>query len=116
MPKKQPWPWPNENRLARRTRIARLYRDTLHEHAPHAATELDQILNDYGQHWITGTTPALNPDEPMTATEIAAWCDTSVQSITNRIRRQHIAPAGRRGKRKTYRLTEFTPTSGNTLV
>jgi len=101
------WPW-NDNRLARRTRIANMYRDALYEHAPTAAHELDTLLDSYGQHWITGTRPPVNPDEPMTAKQIAEWHDTTIQNVTNRIAAHKIRPTEhRRNGRKTYRLTDF---------
>jgi hypothetical protein len=100
------WPWP-ENRLARRTRIAHLYRDTLLEHAPGPAAALDALLDGYGQHWITGTKPPIDPDEPMTAKEIADWLDLGCNAITNRIAHRRIKPIGTRGNRKTYRLTDL---------
>jgi predicted GTPase len=101
------WPWP-ETRLQRRTRIARLYRDALTEHAPTACDELDALLDTYNQHWITGNHPPINTDEPMTAKEIANWTDTRINNITNRIATHNIQPIGRRNGRKTYRLTDFT--------
>jgi hypothetical protein len=100
------WPWP-ETRLARRTRIAHLYRDALFETNPHACYDLDTTLDEYGQHWITGNRPPLDPDEPMTAKQIADWTDTTIQRITNRVAKERIRPVGRRNGRKTYRLTDF---------
>lgn len=102
------WPW-DETREQRRTRIAHLYRDALWEAAPHACYDLDATLDSYGQHWITGNYPPINTNEPMTAAEIARWQDLSVNSITNRIAERGIKPAGHRGRRKTYRLEDFTP-------
>jgi hypothetical protein len=101
------WPWP-ETRLERRTRIAHLYRDTLLQHAPGPAAALDATLDGYGQHWITGTKPPIDPDEPMTAKQIADWTDTTVNNITNLIAARGITPIGRRNGRKTYNLTDFT--------
>ena len=104
------WPWPG-NRLARRTRIAMLYRDALAEHAPQACKNLDAVLDNFQQHWITGNKPAhINPNEPMTATEIAIWTDTSINNVCNLLTSRGIRPAGHRGKRKTYNLTDFINT------
>ena len=105
-----PWPWP-ENRLQRHSHIAEMYRDALWEADPHACYDLDATLDDYGQHWITGNRPPINTAEPMTAKEIADWCDVRVNNITNRIAARQIQPVGRRGRRKTYRLEDFTNTN-----
>ena len=100
------WPW-KETRLERRTRIANLYRDALFEADPHACYELDTLMDDLGQHWITGNRPIhLNPDEPMTAKEMADWIDTGVNNITNRIAARNITPVGKRNGRKTYWLND----------
>jgi hypothetical protein len=111
------WPYPH-NRLERRTYIANLYRDRLFEADPHACYDLDALLDHYGQHWITGNRPPMNPDEPMTATQIAEWTDSTIQAITNRIAKEHIRPAGRRNGRQTYWLADFKKPSScvNTLV
>ena len=103
------WPWP-ENRLERRTRIARLYRDTLFESDPHACYDLDATLDAYGQHWITGNRPPINTAEPMTAKQIADWTDSTIQAVINRIAKDNIQPVGRRNGRKTYWLQHFEST------
>lgn len=104
------WPW-QESKLARRTRIARLYRNTLLEHAPPEAQKIDALLDGYGQHWITGNKPThINPDEPMTAKEIADWTDTRINNVTNLIATHNITPVGKRNGRKTYWLKDFEPT------
>jgi hypothetical protein len=100
------WPW-NESRLERRTRIAHLYRDALFEAAPHLCYELDATLDTYGQHWITGTKPPINPDEPMTVKQIAEWTDVRVQAVYNRITALNIRPVGTNRYRKTYNLADF---------
>lgn len=104
------WPWP-DTRLNRHARIARLYRDALFEAAPHACYELDQLMDGFGQHWITGNKPPhINPDEPLTAAEIAQWCDTRINNITNIIATRGIQPVGKRNGRKTYWLRHFDNT------
>ena len=59
------WPW-RENRLARRTRIAHLYRDVLLEAHPQGCAQLDDLLDSYNQHLITGNSTQQNPHEPTT--------------------------------------------------
>lgn len=105
------WPW-DENREARRTRIAHLYRDTLWEAAPHVCFDLDATLDGYGQHWITGNYPPMDTNQPMTPTQIARWLDRSISSVTNQIAAYRIEPVTRTGARrggKRFLLTQFTP-------
>ena len=101
------WPWPH-TRLQRHDFIASLYRDALAEHAPKTCQQLDDDLDHFGQHWITGNKPPLNPEEPMTAAQLAIWLDTKINNITKLIASRNIQPTEllRKG-RKTYWLADF---------
>jgi hypothetical protein len=65
------WPWPAESVLERREHLARIYRDKLMEVAPEACLQLDADAVRFGQGWITPKIAIYEPDDLLTAADVA---------------------------------------------
>lgn len=97
------WPWPEDDRLGRRTRVAQMYRDMLGDIAPAACAELDQALTAFGQRWITDP-PEPDTEALMTTRDIADFSDVSESAVLNWVSRWRIPCRGRNDfGRKLYR-------------
>lgn len=75
------WPWPDD-RLTRRSRIARMYRDRLADEAPQACAELDMVLRCYGQGWILDGLD-VDPEALLTARQLAELADVGENAVRN---------------------------------
>src|SRR5690349_19568705 len=73
------WPWPDD-RLERRSRVARMYRDRLADLDAAACAELDEVMAAYGQTWIIDG-PYVPPETLMTEAQVADWADVSRRTV-----------------------------------
>jgi hypothetical protein len=84
------WPWPRDDRLDRRSRVAHMYRDLAHDLDAIAATgqavALDDVLRAYGQTWILDGFPT-DGETLLTARELAELADVSTYAVRNWIAR-----------------------------
>lgn len=84
-----PWPYPEDDRFERRSRIARMYRDRLLDTDAAACSELDAALLAYGQNWIVDT-QYIPPETEMTAEQVAEWADVSKRTVQKWVERGHL--------------------------
>ena len=99
-----PWPWPQDSREDRAKRVARSYRNALEDIArgrhdtnglpPDAAGDLyrlDVYWARYGIHWTTRRADlTLDPDDWMSAPDLAHALDRTRKDIYNWARLGHI--------------------------
>lgn len=83
------WPWPEDDRFERRTRVARMYRDRLADLDATACAELDEIMNAYGQSWIIDG-PYIPPETLLTEQQVAEWADVSRRTVQKWVERGHL--------------------------
>lgn len=76
-----PWPWPGDSPLDRRSRVARTYRDALAEVAPERCAELDETARRFGQGWILPSLLTYQPEELLTAQEVAEMCNVQPDTV-----------------------------------
>lgn len=103
------WPWP-DSRLERRTRIAHVYRDALHDYAPDEAKRIDELMRIFKQNWIVDAAHT-DPDETLTVAELAQHFDVRTSCIYNWLRAADIKPVDqplstKRGYRQRFRLAD----------
>jgi hypothetical protein len=83
------WPWADD-RLARRSRIAHMWRDLAHDLArqlgSEEAAELDEALRAMGQDWILTGVPT-DPDALLTVRELAEVADVDPSAVRHWIGR-----------------------------
>ncbi len=102
------WPWP-ETENDRLRRILDMYRTALLEGAPYRCLELDAIMHDYGQEWITDD-DVIDVNQWLTAREVseyiaAKWGSSKVSPFDVRNWERAGAFVGeKRGSRKYFRL------------
>ena len=92
-----PWPWPADSREDRAKRVARSYRQLIQDIAQHRCPDpagdlhrLDQRWATYGIHWLLPRPDMLNPDEWMSAPDLAHFIDRTRRDIYNWARLGHI--------------------------
>ncbi len=76
------WPWAADTELERSRRVARWYRDALQLAAGPLVRRLDDQCNRYGQRWITTGRLAHDPDDLLTAAEVAELCQVRPRTVT----------------------------------
>lgn len=83
------WPYPEDDRFGRRSRIAHMYRDALKDERPDVCATIDEIMVVYGQTWILDT-PALPPETLLTTAEVASWADVSKRTVEKWVERGRL--------------------------
>lgn len=76
-----PWPYPGDNPLNQRERIARAYRKELKKVAPAACATLDRRCRELGHGWVAPQPLAYDPDDVITAAEVADLCHVQVATV-----------------------------------
>lgn len=85
------WPWPEDDRFERRSRVAHMYRDRLLDIDAAACAELDEALLAFGQVWIVGHVITSPLDETfLTTDEVASWADVSKRTVQKWVERGHL--------------------------
>lgn len=111
------WPWP-ETETDRLRRIIDYYRDALLEEAPTRCLELDAVMAEYGQGWITDN-EIIDVNQLMTAREVSEYIqarfgeDVSVFDVRNWERAGSYSGIWR-GSRKYFRLGDVLVKARNT--
>lgn len=77
----EPWPWPKDTALMRRTRIARSYREALLAENPETCQRLDEQMRRYGQRWIIPTPATYNEDDYLTAEHVADYAGVNLATV-----------------------------------
>lgn len=83
------WPWTEDDRFERRSRVARMYRDRLLDTDPAACAEIDEAMIAYGQSWIIDG-QYIPPETEMTAEQLADWADVSKRTVQKWVERGHL--------------------------
>lgn len=83
------WPWTEDDRFERRSRVARMYRDRLADLDAAACAELDEVMAAYGQGWIIDG-PYIPPETLMTESQVAEWADVSRRTVQKWVERGHL--------------------------
>jgi hypothetical protein len=83
------WPWPDDDRFERRSRVAHMYRDRLADENAAACAELDEVMVAFGQNWIVDH-HAVDPDSYLTPDEVASWADVSRKTVDKWVERGHL--------------------------
>lgn len=104
------WPWPHESTEDRLRHILDLYRTALLEEAPYRCLDLDAVMHDYGQGWITDD-EIVDVNQWLTAREVceyieAKWgANISVWNVRDWARRHPgELPHRKLGGKKLFRL------------
>lgn len=103
------WPWPHESTEDRLRHILDLYRSALLEEAPYRCLDLDAVMHDYGQGWITDD-EIVDVNQWLTAREVceyieAKWGSSGITPFDVRNWERAGAFVGeKRGSRKYFRL------------
>lgn len=84
-----PWPYPEDDRFERRSRVARAYRDRLLDIDAAACAELDEAMLAYGQNWIVDT-QYIPPETEMTTEQVAVWADVSKRTVQKWVERGNL--------------------------
>lgn len=87
-----PWPWPDD-RLARRSRVAHIYRDRLADEAPAACAEVDALMVTFGQDWALDS-QAIDPEALLTVRELAEAADVAPGAVRNWVYRWPLRSYG----------------------
>lgn len=77
------WPWPKDNELTRRTKVAIAYRERLHVSNRVLCDALDDTMRAYGQFWIVPRLTVYAPDDEVTA-DLAAELVSRSESVIRR--------------------------------
>lgn len=99
-----PWPWPGDSPLDRRSRVARTYREALAEADPARCAQLDAAARRLGQGWVLPSVLDHQTDDLLTAPEVAEMCN--VQPATVRQWRRRGLPAVRTPDGLRYRVAD----------
>lgn len=99
-----PWPWPGDSPLDRRSRVARTYREALAEADPARCAQLDESARRLGQGWVLPSVLDHQADDLLTAPEVAEMCN--VQPATVRQWRNRGLPAVRTPDGLRYRVAD----------
>ena len=93
----QEWPWPEDDKLTRRTRVAMMYRDALRDAAPHECAELDEAMRAFGQYWVVGGRHGIyyEDDDLVTVAQIADERDTTEDVVRHWVHRWPLERKGR---------------------
>lgn len=93
----KPYPWPEDSREERAQRVAHSYRDLVQRIAQGECDDpagdlhrLDQHWHGYGVHWHTPSDRPLDPDEWLSATDMAHLIHRSRRDIYNWAARGNI--------------------------
>jgi hypothetical protein len=76
-----PWPWPADNPLERRSRVGRAYRDKLAEEAPEACAQLDAVFSRLRQGWVLPKRTTVGMDDLLTVEQAADYFDVKPRTI-----------------------------------
>ena len=84
------WPWPEDDRLGRRSRVARMYRDRLADADAAACAELDEVMTALRQSWIYDGGTNFDNHDLLTLEEAAEWADVARNTVQKWIARGHL--------------------------
>jgi len=84
------WPWPEDDRLGRRTRVAKFYRERLADVDAAACAELDEVMTVLGQPWVYDGHPHFDNHDLLTLEEAAEWADVARNTVQKWIARGHL--------------------------
>jgi hypothetical protein len=108
VPNPQGWLWPEDDRLGRRTRVARMYRERLADIDAAACAELDEVMTVLGQQWVYGDrSDSYEDHELLTLDEAAEWADVSRNTVSQWISRGHLARRINADKRITVLMADL---------
>lgn len=99
------WPWPDD-RFDRRSRVAHMYRDRLADENAEACAELDEVMLAFGQRWIVDH-HAVDPNELLTAEQIAEWADVSKRTVDKWVERGHLERRVNADRQVVYLLADL---------
>lgn len=101
-----PWPHPEDDKIDRRSRVARMYRDRLADIDPAGCAELDEAMNAYGQSWVFDR-PDIPPETLLTAAQIADWADVSKRTVQKWVERGHLERRMNADKQVVFLLADL---------
>ncbi len=105
--RREKWPFPGDNNLARARRVALAYRAALIEEAPGKANDIDTIFRRWGERWTSPSLIVWNDDDELTATAAAEVLCISPNAVGN-LRRSGRLPGRHDGNRWLYRYRDLT--------
>lgn len=76
-----PWPYPGDNPLDQRERIARAYRKELKKFAPTACATLDRRCRELGHGWVSPQPLTYDLEDIITAAEVAEMCHVQAATV-----------------------------------
>jgi hypothetical protein len=100
-----PWPWPADTPTERARRIARSYRNALHDKDSARCEQLDIQAAELGQGWVVPRILTVEPDDLLTRWEAAEYCDVKVKTISEWRRRGLVVTPTPDGDR--YRVADL---------
>lgn len=86
-----PWPWPADTVIDRARLVAQEYRRHLQQHAPELCGQLDRVMTDLGQTWITGKPTG---DTIITTNEAADILAITPRGVRAAVARKALVAAG----------------------
>lgn len=95
------WPWPVDNAIDRARVIAQEYRRHLLDAAPDVCAQLDQLMNRFGERWITGT--ATSGDDILTTEEAAILLSITPRGVRLAVQRGRLRAEAQDGEGYLFR-------------